>query len=152
MGWRWCSPPLFGGGRASSERSVHLPLSPLRPADYQPKLYGDQPKLPSSDASITSSASRIRSRGFHSSISSSRAIGTPDVQIFTARAFREITRWSDRGIADVSPPKGIAVPQEERPASASGRRAQANSLRYQPVRLATATPYSEEWMNQPLPR
>src|SRR5881398_1363011 len=37
-----------------------------------------------------------------------------------------------------------------RPASASGRRAHANSRAYQPSRRATATPYSEEWMNQPL--
>ena len=37
-------------------------------------------------------------------------------------------------------------------ASASGRRAQANRCLYQPSSWAIATPYSEEWMNQPFPR
>src|SRR5438309_4088216 len=35
--------------------------------------------------------------------------------------------------------------EAERPASASGRRAHAKRVAYQPASWATATPYSEEW-------
>ena len=42
--------------------------------------------------------------------------------------------------------------QVVRPASASGRRAHAKRALYQPLSGASATPYPDEWMNQPSPR
>ena len=46
----------------------------------------------------------------------------------------------------------MAYEAETRPASASGRRPHAKRCSYHPERVATATPYPEEWMNQPFPR
>src|SRR5258705_10296986 len=82
----------------------------------------------------------------------SRATRTPDESdIALAGTFEE----SPEGVivpSDANVPLNGQEAATTRPASASGLRAQANSRAYQPSRRATATPYSDEWMNQPLPR
>src|SRR5512133_572567 len=59
-------------------------------------------------------------------------------------------------VLEESPERGImrirTYDPETRPASASGRRPQANRLAYQPLSCAAATPKPDEWMNHPLPR
>src|SRR5919198_5431251 len=100
---------------------------------------------PSSAAMSTSTATRTISFGFHCNIRTNLPERRPDAAIVSFS-------WPP-----AYPPIGgfaanAAYEAEARPASASGRRPHASRFAYEPESAATATPYPDEWMNQPLPR
>src|SRR5205085_10560512 len=111
-------------------------------------------KLPNAAASTAARARRITRRDFHSSIvpPGTEIVGTPDGKIVRAAP---PSGNHPKGLA--ASPKGVTAGGwapllgYSSPASRSGRRPQANFFLYQPLSCASATPSSEDWMNQPLP-